>query len=603
MAKVTVFPGELVFHAAEGTPLRELLIREGLMMDFPCGGKGLCNQCRVTLSPPTRSGQAGRKPLPQSELDTGVRLACQAKIEGDCALTIPEGKSGPLWKEGERAEKGRLPAGRPLVRRAVVKLEPPTLEDQRADWERLQEGLAAAGVRVDRPDLGALEPISRRLRELEWQADAVLQEDGRQALLLTVLPRGGERVYGFAIDLGTTTVDVALHDLETGRQVARRVLLNRQAAFGADVISRAQAFAADRVPVRAAALESIREGAQAILAEQGIDPSAVVRSVLVGNPIMVHILHDLDPRQLPLAPYIPMVSGLIERPPRELGFDFQRCGVVDTLSLVSAFVGADTMGMILALDLEHEPRTSLNIDIGTNGEIVLARRGQMVTTSTAAGPAFEGAQISCGMRALKGAVVSVAIDGSGGVRARTVGDLPARGICGSGLISAAAALLDAGILDASGRLKDPQEVADPALRERLVTVDGQKVFMIAPESRVWVSQRDIRELQLAKGAIRTGIDSLLAETGVALEEIDVIRLAGNFGSGLAPQEAVRIGLIPGIEPEKVDLVGNAALRGAALALVSRDYRDRAETVARKCRFLELASKPEFEMRFTGSLLF
>ncbi len=606
MAKVTVYPGELVFHVASGTPLRELLIREGLMMDFPCGGKGLCNQCRVTIDPPTLSGQAGRKPLPEAERAAGVRLACRVEIEGDCTLTIPEGKSGPLWKDGEKAGEARLLAGRPLVRRVPVKLAPPSLDDQRADWERLREGLAAAGCRVGRPDPSSLEAISNDLRENGWQADAVMQEGidpVAGAALLRLLPTGGGHVYGFAIDLGTTTVDVALHDLETGRQVARRVLLNRQAAFGADVISRAQAFAADRTAVREAAAESIREGARAILAEAGIPPAAVVRSVLVGNPIMVHILHDLDPRQLPLAPYIPVIGGLIERPPRELGFDFQRFGVVDTLSLVSAFVGADTMGMILALDLEHEPRTSLNIDIGTNGEMVLARRGEMVTTSTAAGPAFEGAQIACGMRALPGAVVSLDIEGSGELRVRTVGDLPARGICGSGLISAAASLLEAGVLEASGRLAEPGEVAVPALRERLVTVDGQKAFVLSGENRVWVTQKDIRELQLAKGAIRTGIDSLLAETGVPLEEVAVIRLAGNFGSGLVAREAMRIGLIPAIDPERVDVVGNAALRGAALALVSRDYRERAESVAGRCRFLELAGKPEFQMRFTESLLF
>ena len=469
---------------------------------------------------------------------------------------------------------------------------------------------------MSRPDLFLLEPFSRLLRENGWEVDALVQENGGSAArVLALLPRGRGQAYGFAIDLGTTTVDLALHDLESGRQVARRVLLNRQAAFGADVISRAQAFAADRAAVREAAAESIREGARAILEEAGLQPEAVVRSVLVGNPIMVHLLHDLDPRQLPLAPYIPVVSGLIERPPRELGFDFQRGGVVDTLPLVSAFVGADTMGMILALDLEHDPRTSLNIDIGTNGELVLAHRGELVTTSTAAGPAFEGAQIACGMRALPGAVVSVSIDGGGEVRApdsgapapevrlRTVGDLPPRGICGSGLISAAAALLEAGLLDVSGRLAEPGETAHPALRERLVTVDGQKAFVLSADNRIWVTQKDIRELQLAKGAIRTGIDSLLAETGVALEQVELIRLAGNFGSGLVAREAMRIGLIPAVDPERVDVVGNAALRGAALALVSRDYRDRAETVAGRCRFLELAGRPEFQMRFAESMLF
>jgi uncharacterized 2Fe-2S/4Fe-4S cluster protein (DUF4445 family) len=599
MARITVFPGEVAFHAAEGTPLRELLIREGLMMDFPCGGKGLCGQCRVTLSPPTASGREGRRSLPAGEVAAGVRLACRTVVEGDCTVTLPEGKSGPLWKDAAHPQETHLLAGRPLVRRLPVRLAPPGLADQRPDWERLAAALAAAGAPVGRPDPRGLEPLSRLLRENGWAADAVLQEDR----LLRLLPAGQGRVYGFAIDLGTTTVDIALHDLESGRRTARRVLLNRQAAFGADVISRAQAFASSRGPVREAALQTIREGAWAILKEEGIEPEAVVRSVLVGNPIMVHILHDLDPQQLTLAPYIPLIGGPIERPPAELGFDFQRCGVVETLPLVSAFVGADTTGMILALDLEHDPLSSLNIDIGTNGEMVLAHDGAMIATSTAAGPAFEGAQIACGMRAVPGAVTSLSIGGNGEVTCRTMGDAPARGICGSGLISATAALLEAGILDASGRFREPQEIAHPALRERLVAADGQRAFLIAPESRVWVTQKDIRELQLAKGAIRTGIESLLQETSVALERIGVIRLAGNFGSGLDPREAMRIGLIPAVDPGRVDLVGNAALRGAALALVSKDYRDRARRLPERCRFLELAGKPEFQMRFAEAMLF
>jgi len=261
------------------------------------------------------------------------------------------------------------------------------------------------------------------------------------------------------------------------------------------------------------------------------------------------------------------------------------------------------VGVILALDLEHDQGTSLSIDIGTNGEIVLARAGELITTSTAAGPAFEGAQIACGMRALKGAITGLSIEGEGRVALQVVGGGPAKGICGSGLISGIAELLGAGLLDRSGRLQDPEEVEDPGLRKRLFRTGKHLAFMLEPEQNVYISQKDIRELQLAKGAIRTGIDLLLAETGVSASELDKIRLAGNFGSGVDIAATIRLGLIPEVPIERVDVVGNAALRGASLALVSRDYRERACKVFRKSRFLELAARPDFQMKFAESMFF
>jgi uncharacterized 2Fe-2S/4Fe-4S cluster protein (DUF4445 family) len=306
-----------------------------------------------------------------------------------------------------------------------------------------------------------------------------------------------------------------------------------------------------------------------------------------------------------LAPYIPLVAGVVRRRPEEFGWKFQSCGHVETLPLISAFVGADTMGVILALDLEHEEEASLSIDIGTNGEIVLSEKGELITTSTAAGPAFEGAQISCGMRALDGAVTGVSIDGSGRIDLRVVGGGKVKGICGSGLISAVAELLESGLLDSTGRLADPEEVDNPDLKKRFFKLDNMAAFMLSTDSGedVYISQRDIRELQLAKGAIRTGIDMLLAETGVDVQTLKKIRLAGNFGSGVDIGKTIRIGLIPEVEIEKVDVVGNAALRGASLALVSRVYREKAGAIYRKCRFLELAAKPDFQTRFASSMFF
>ena len=602
MRQVTVYPGGMIVHVEEGTALRDLLIREGLLVDFPCGGRGLCNQCKVTIDPPTRSGTAGRKPLSDAEIEKGVRLACQTVVEEDCSIFIPEEKEVEVvWRDPAKVEGTQLLYGDPIVVRRQLRLAEPQLEDQRADWERLHEALDRGSTTMPEVTPEAAEGFSRVLRDSNWEVDAFLEDSH----LICIASPSDEPVFGFAVDLGTTTVDVSLHNLETGRRIGRKTMLNRQSAFGADVISRTQAFHEDPQAVRKAALDTIAECAELLLKEAGVDRKRVVRSTVVGNSIMIHILHGIDPRQLTLAPYIPLIAGMVRRRPEQFGWSFQSCGFVETLPLISAFVGADTMGVILALDLEHEEEVSLSIDIGTNGEIVLAKSGQLITTSTAAGPAFEGAQISCGMRALDGAITGISISESGMVDLQVVGGGKAKGICGSGLISVVAELLEAGLLESSGRLADPNDVKNPKLKERFFKLDKITAFRLTAggEGEVYISQKDIRELQLAKGAIRTGIDMLLDETGVEVQALKKIRLAGNFGSGVDIGKTIRIGLIPEVEIEKVDVVGNAALRGASLVLVSREYRQKALSIYRGCRFLELAAKPEFQMHFASSMFF
>ena len=317
---------------------------------------------------------------------------------------------------------------------------------------------------------------------------------------------------------------------------------------------------------------------------------------------MIHILHDLNPLQLAQAPYINVVSDMVRRKPVEFGWTFQKHGFVESLPLISAFVGADTTGMIVALDLADGDGTTVSIDIGTNGELVLAHNGKLYTTSTAAGPAFEGAQIACGTRAVPGAICDVTVKGST-VAYEVLGGETPNGICGTGLIKTVAQLLDAGVIDDTGRMVDPAELKDEALRGRIFNMNGMSSFALTEDKRIYITQKDIRELQLAKGAIRTALDSLLDEVGVGWQDIDRISLAGNFGAGMSGEAGIRIGLFPEIDLEKVDAVGNAALRGAALALVSRTHRRKAAQVPGICSFLELAGKPEFQMRFAESMMF
>jgi uncharacterized 2Fe-2S/4Fe-4S cluster protein (DUF4445 family) len=610
----------LVIHALPGESFRSILLREGVLIDFPCGGKGRCGKCRITVDPLPASGRGRELSLPE-----GMCLACQARLETDCRLSLSPGRPEvPLVAAPGAEEPGHHFAGPPRVRRRPVSVQAPSLADQRSDCERLLDALsepAGAHVVSDKhtAGLGAapqplpvppglLNEISACLRKNQWQAEAVMDGD----LLVRLDPPGGNPdgpPVGFAIDVGTTSVDISLHDAESGALLARRILPNRQSAYGADVITRTQAFQEEGEALRRAVLQSIGEGAHGLLAEQGIAEHRVVRSVLVGNPIMLHILYGINPQPLTVAPYIPLFAASLTCSPGELGFTFQTRGQVETLPLISAFVGADTLGMMLALDLENEAEVSLAVDIGTNGEIVLAGKGGLVTTSTAAGPAFEGAQISCGLRAVPGAVSSVKLFPDREPQMTVLGGGRPRGLCGSGLISCVAALLEARLLDDSGRLMEPGEVSEEGYRRLIIRVDGKPAVRLdrpdrrGRQSRLYVTQRDIRQFQLAKAAVRTGIDMLLAENGLKPAEIRRLRLAGNFGSGLEVRQAMRVGLIPELPVEKIDLVGNAALRGAALVLVSEDFRRRARALPGRCRFLELAGRADFQQRFIEALLF
>jgi uncharacterized 2Fe-2S/4Fe-4S cluster protein (DUF4445 family) len=258
--------------------------------------------------------------------------------------------------------------------------------------------------------------------------------------------------------------------------------------------------------------------------------------------------------------------------------------------------------MILALGLDRTPGASISVDIGTNGEVVLSQNGRLYCTSAAAGPAFEGAQIACGMRAIPGAICHVRI-AEKQILYDVLGDVKPTGLCGTGLIRLVALLLDSGVLDDTGRLLSAEEIKEDFLRERLFSHNGVAAFSVTEDRTVYVTQKDIRELQLAKGAIRTAIESLLDEVGTSWEEIDAVRLAGNFGAGMDGRAEQRIGLIPLIDSSHIDVVGNAALRGAALALVSKTYREKAIEVPRFCSFIELAGKADFQAKFSESMFF
>jgi len=404
-----------------------------------------------------------------------------------------------------------------------------------------------------------------------------------------------------------------LIDLRTGIVQAVTSGLNPQQQFGADVISRigyTQQNKSARRRLQRLVVEAFNEMIQTLTTIIGITAEQIYDVSVAGNTVMGHLLLALDADYLAQSPYIPTVQFYPAMTAAELGLLVHPLAAVRLLPNIGRFVGSDTTAVILAAGMDQSKKITLAIDIGTNGEIVLGNCRRLLATSTAAGPAFEGARLRCGMRATAGAIDRVTIR-NGEVLLRTIGSALPRGICGSGIICLLGELLRVGLISETGQLqhennagKNPEQ-PDHQITARLQTIDQEPVFLLYQNSgtAVYLTQHDIREIQLAKSAIRTGIELLLLEYGIQIEAVERILLAGAFGNFLDREQAVRIGLLPTVAMEKIHFIGNAACAGAELALLSQEMRSRAEAIARNTRYVEIATHPQFQNQFMENMIF
>lgn len=405
---------------------------------------------------------------------------------------------------------------------------------------------------------------------------------------------------GAAIDVGTTTMEVALVDLNSGETLVRLADLNPQRALGADVLSRvAHASRGGGPELQRLATGRLGELLSEALVRAGLSADQVVEALAVGNTAMTGLLLGRDVSALGSAPYAgaPTDGACVAAP--DLGLAAFPALDICTLPGASAFIGSDVIAGMLATGIAERVAPTLLIDLGTNGEIVLAARGELIGASTAAGPAFEGASIECGMRAASGAIERVSITRDG-LELGVIGDVAPVGICGSGLIDLVAALLDAGVLDASGRFVDSVGVP---MRDRISGRGGVRVFVVDEDNDVYLSQKDIRQVQLAIGAVRAGVELMLAETGLGAGAVVLVIIAGGFGEHVRAASLVRLGLLPPLLIDRITYAGNTALAGAEMALVNADVRARAHTLAARVRTLDLASHPAFPREFVARLAF
>ena len=595
---VRVPPGVTVFDAASWN---------GIAIDSTCGGHGTCKKCRVRIEDggvPATSLDA--RAFSPAELEQGWRLACRAEAAADLSIEVP-----PLVTRPKAATVGvgRQVILHPVLQKRYVEVEEPALDDQRSDFQRLQDAIDDLELRADP---AALRRLPHVLRAADFRVTAVVVDD----LLIDVEPGDTtEALYAIAFDLGTTTVVATLLDITTGTPVAVRSMLNKQQPFGADVISRISATMLDPDALsrlRALSAETLQQLAQEVCEHGAIELSQVYEVALAGNATMTALALGVDPAPLGVAPFIMATRSYPEMPAAELGLELHPRAQATVFPALGAYVGGDVVAGLLASGMTRDRRLRLFIDVGTNCEVALGSVEGVVCTAAPAGPAFEAAQIACGMRAAEGAVEVVRLTDEG-VELGVIGDAEPAGICGSGLVDAVAELIRVGLLDGSGRLVDAEEAAGiaPQLASRFTTRDdGTRVFVLHQpggdgdtEGAVYLSQRDVRELQFAKAAIATGWRLLVEELGIAEDEIQQVLLAGSFGSYLSPASAVRIGLVPRLALPRIVSAGNVAGEGAKMALLSLQERHAAEGMLDQVRYIELSDRPDFNDRFVEELAF
>ena len=571
-----------------GTTIFDAASWNGIAIDSTCGGHGTCKKCKVkVVSGHAELSSVDPRAFSIDELKSGWRLACRAAAQEDMTIEVPPLQTRP---KAALVGVGRHVILRPAVQKRYLELDEATLEDQVSDLERV---LAAMDDVEPRVPLDLIRSLGGTLRRSNWKVTAVLADD----VLIDVEPGDtSARRFAIAFDLGTTTVVATLLDLETGLPKAVQSILNSQQPFGADVISRISATMMDDGALemlQTRAHETLQQLADEVCKEGEVDRAEVYEIVVAGNVTMIQLALGIDPEPLSMAPFTIAARKLPEALASDFGVTVHRRAPAVMFPALGAYVGPDIVAGVLATGLTLDRRIRLFIDVGTNSEIVLGSSAKVLATAAPAGPAFEAAQIRCGMRAAEGAIEGVKIH-DGEVDLTVIGDVEAVGLCGSGLVDAVAELLGAGILDNSGRFVLGSS-------ERLRKIGEENVFYLSDD--VFLSQRDVRELQFAKASIATGWTILCKDLGVEPEEISQVLLGGSFGSYLTAASAVRIGLVPKLPLARIVAAGNVAGEGAKIVALSVTERAAANAMLNEIEYVELSGRTDFNDLFIDELSF
>ena len=603
---------------SSGALLSEAAVRAGVHIAQPCGGQGRCGRCAVKVE----EGDVRRRStlrLSAEDVAQGFALACQSVVTGDVRVMVPEQETLDRHLTADRVAAevqpppGYDPQRDQSLQRIYLTLPPPTMDDQRDDWSRLQTAVRQqAGITDLKISLPLLQKMGSVLREDGWRVTAVINAENSHTPLATLTDLQSGHVpndaplLGLAIDIGTTTVTVWLVDLLTGQVAAQAAEYNRQIQLGEDVISRIIYASKNngQGELRKLVLQSINTLIERVCQKSSIKnpQSSIFKATIAGNSIMMHLLLGIPAESIRLTPFVTAVNHLPPFTAQEIGLHIHPEASVICLPGIASYVGADITAGVLSSGLDDAVDTTLFMDIGTNGEIVLGSRDWLVTCACSAGPAFEGAGVRDGMRATTGAIEEVWIDGhTYEPTLRIIGEAQPRGLCGSGLISVLAEMFLTGVIDKGGNFN----IHLPTKRIRQGENGLEYVLAWAEESwhgkAIAITRVDIDNLLRAKAAIYAGITVLAESVGVPLESTTQVLIGGAFGKYINVEKAVQIGLLPDKPWEQFHFLGNTAVLGAYYALLSQTARQRIEAIAGRMTYIELSADNSFYEAFTSAL--
>jgi uncharacterized 2Fe-2S/4Fe-4S cluster protein (DUF4445 family) len=606
---LNVLPDDLWLKVRRGRTIWEVLRNTEIDLEGDCGGLGKCGKCKVkVLSSIGSPSEEARELLDEEELKEGIRLACRTKISKDLVIRVGEPEAHEEYFQILKTGYQPLIELNPLMDKRIVTLTPQLLEEEISDLDRIKRVMAPEYQELI-PSLYCLRSLPGVLKKTEFHGAAVFHEN--ELLAWQDWEEVGRR-YGLVFDLGTSTLVGRLISLLHGNEVTVVSRLNSQIKYGSDVISRLQ-YVRDHPAglhrLHHLLIRDLNRITKRLLEVGGLGPNDIFVAVAGGNTTMQHFLLGLDPYGIAEAPFSPVVTDGLVVKASNVGLTLHPEALLYVMPAKAGYIGGDLISVVLASGAaEQEDKIVLGLDLGTNGEIFLGNKKRLLTCSAAAGPALEGAKISQGMIAKTGAIEGVFFE-DGHLRYQVIGNIKPKGICGSGLVDLVAVLLHCDVIDSEGLICPPKERALGHLCSRTLDRSGVHDFLVASAEEsydhrpVYLTQKDVRELQLAKGAVAAGIKTLMDEMGIKTKDISQVYLAGALGNYINLYSAMRIGLLPMVNPEVIKSLGNAASTGASMVLLSRKYWDRAIEVAQFIEHIELSLHPGFNEYFIEHLDF
>jgi uncharacterized 2Fe-2S/4Fe-4S cluster protein (DUF4445 family) len=609
--KVTFLPDNKTVTVEKDRTILSAAISAGVSINSPCGGDGVCGRCKVKVT----RGKVVSQPsglICEEDRNKGIHLACITAVLSDLEVEVlAESRLDSLKiAQAEEIEyqesQFRQFIRKAMTRKVFLELPRPNLQDNISDLDRILREIEKredfSGIQTS---LANIRSLSKTLHDSDWKVTVTVATKNNVPEIIQVEPGDTSNSnYGFAVDIGTTTVSGQLIDLNTGKILGTKATYNRQASYGADVISRI--IYAEREEgleiLHQMAVGGINEIIAGLAGEHKVDLNNVTCVLCAGNTTMIHLLLRIDPSFIRRDPYVPTANSLSAMRAGEVGIKINPRGILSCVPGISSWVGGDVTAGVLSAGQDKEQDLCLLIDIGTNGEVVLGNKEFLIATSASAGPAFEGSGVGCGMRSSSGAIQKVRISLDYEVEFETIGHGRARGICGSGYIDIIAGMLKAGLLDKDGKIKD---IDHKRIRKTELGREFVLAFKEENDSRgdIVVSEADIENLKRAKAAIYAACNILVRHLDLDFEKVKKIFIAGGFGTSLNIESAIRIGLLPDLPLERFVFVGNTSLSGARQMILSRQASDTSSAIAAKMAYFELSTEPAYMDEYMAALFF